>query len=141
MNTLFTTLSMIAAANPAGFTYNVEQNEMQATGYAVALAASQNSFGFTFNVESNSMQTSGFAVALACTQDSHGIDGLESVINIVMNGTSGATCVGGWLDQNTGLYYYDATVIIDDREAAISFGRMHGQFAIFDLNNMKEIRL
>ena len=108
---------------------------------SVTAIAAVNPFGFTYNVESNSMQTSGFAVALACTQDSHGIDGLESVINIVMNGTSGATCVGGWLDQNTGLYYYDATVIIDDREAAISFGRMQGQIAIFDLNNMKEIRL
>ena len=47
---------MIAAANPAGFTFNVETNEMQATGYAVALAASQNSFG---------------------------ADGLESVISLV----------------------------------------------------------
>lgn len=114
MNNLITTLTAIAAANPYGFTFNVEQNQMQASGYAVALQ---------------------------CTQDSHGIDGLESVINIVMNGTSGATCVGGWLDQNTGLYYYDATVIIDDREAAMAFGRMQGQIAIFDLNNMKEIRL
>lgn len=114
MNTLFTTLSVIAAANP---------------------------FGFTFNVESNSMQTSGFAVALACTQNSHGVEGLENVISVVTSGTSGATCVGGWLDQETGLYYYDATVIIEDRAAAIAFGRMQGQIAIFDLNNMKEIRL
>lgn len=114
MNNLFTIISAIAAANPAGFTYNVEQNQMQASGYAVALA---------------------------CTQDSHGIDGLESVINIVMNGNTGASCIGGWLDTATGLYYWDATVIFEDRETAINFGRMQKQIAIFDLNNMKEIRL
>ena len=114
MNNLFTTLSMIAAANPAGFTYNVETNEMQASGYAVALAASQNSFG---------------------------ADGLESVINLVTSDECPATCVGGWMDTDTGLYYYDATVIIEDREAAIAFGRMQNQIAIFDLNNMEEIRL
>ena len=114
MNNLFTIISAIAAANPAGFTYNVEQNEMQATGYAVALQ---------------------------CTQDSHGIDGLESVINIVTSGNTGASCIGGWLDTATGLYYWDATVIFDDRETAINFGRMQKQIAIFDLNNMQEIRL
>lgn len=114
MNALFTTLSMIAAANPAGFTYNVYNN---------------------------GMQTSGYAVALACTQNSHGADGLESVINVVTSGTTGATCVGGWLDSETGLYYYDATVIFTDRETAIAFGRMQKQIAIFDLNTMEEIRL
>ena len=114
MNNLFTTISMIAAANPAGFTFNVEQNEMQATGYAVALAASQNSFG---------------------------ADGLESVISLVTSADCPASCVGGWMDTATGLYYYDATVIIEDRAAAIAFGRLQNQIAIFDLNTMTEIRL
>lgn len=114
MNNLFTIISAIAAANPAGFTYNVEQNEMQASGYAVALQ---------------------------CTQDSHGIDGLESVINIVTSGTTGASCIGGWLDTATGLYYWDATVIFEDRAAAVEFGKLQKQIAIFDLNNMEEIRL
>ena len=105
---------MIAAANPAGFTYNVEQNEMQATGYAVALAASQNSFG---------------------------ADGLESVINLVTSADCPASCVCGWMDTATGLYYYDATVIIEDRAAAIAFGRLQGQIAIFHLDTLTEIRL
>lgn len=114
MNNLFTIISAIAAANPAGFTYNVETNQMQA---------------------------SGFAVALEITQNSHGIDGLESVINIVTSGATGATCIGGWLDESTGLYYWDATVIVDDLDAAIALGRLQNQIAIFDLNNMQEIRL
>ena len=114
MKTLFTTLSAIAAANPFGFTFNVESNQMQTSGYAVALAASQNSFG---------------------------ADGLESVINLVTSADCPASCVGGWMDTATGLYYYDATVIIEDRAAAIAFGRLQNQIAIFDLNTMTEIRL
>ena len=105
---------MIAAANPAGFTFNVETNEMQATGYAVALAASQNSFS---------------------------ADGLESVISLVTSADCPASCVGGWMDTATGLYYYDATVIIEDRAAAIAFGRLQGQIAIFHLDTLTEIRL
>lgn len=105
---------MIAAANPAGFTYNVQTNEMQATGYAVALAATQNSFG---------------------------ADGLELVLNLVTSESCPASCVGGWMDSETGLYYFDATVIFEDRETAINFGCMQKQIAIFDLNTLTEIRL
>ena len=114
MNNLITTLTAIAAANPYGFTFNVEQNEMQATGYAVALDA---------------------------TQNSHGIDGLTSVVSLVTSADCPASCVGGWLDTQTGLYYFDATVIIEDRDAAIAFGRLQNQIAIFDLGTMTEIRL
>lgn len=114
MNNLFTIISAVAAANPFGFTYNVEQKEMQASGYAVALQ---------------------------CTQNSFGVDGLENVISVVTSGISGASCIGGWLDSETGLYYFDATVIIEDRATAIAFGKLQEQIAIFDLNTMTEIRL
>lgn len=114
MNTLVTTLTAIAAANP---------------------------FGFTYNVEAGQLQTSGYAVALECTQNSFGLEGLENVLSVVLSGTSGASCVGGWLDQESGLYYFDATVILEDKEAAIALGRLNNQIAIFDLNNLEEIRL
>ena len=114
MNNLITTLTAIAAANPYGFTFNVEQNEMQSTGYAVALEA---------------------------TQNSHGIDGLTSVVSLVTSVDCPASCVGGWMDTESGLYYYDATVIIEDRAAAIAFGRLQGQIAIFHLDTLTEIRL
>lgn len=105
---------MIAAANPAGFTYNVETNQMQTTGYAVALAETQNSFG---------------------------PDGLAAVISLVTSDRCPDTCVGGWLDETTGLYYYDATVIVSDRAAALELARINGQLAIFHLDTMEEIRL
>ena len=114
MNNLITTLTAIAAANP---------------------------FGFTYNVEAGQIQTSGYAVALECTQNSFGLEGLENVLSVVLSGTSGASCVGGWMDNETGLYYFDATVIVEDRATAIALGRLNNQLAIFDLDTMTEIRL
>ena len=87
------------------------------------------------------MQATGYAVALAASQNSFGADGLASVINLVTSADCPASCVGGWMDTATGLYYYDATVIIEDRAAAIAFGRLQNQIAIFDLDTMTEIRL
>lgn len=52
-----------------------------------------------------------------------------------------ANAVGGWLDSESGLYYYDAVVVLQDREKAIEVGRLNDQLAIFDLNTMEEIRL
>ena len=39
------------------------------------------------------------------------------------------------------MYYFDATVIVDDLEAAKELGRLNKQIAIFDLENLEEIRL
>ena len=108
------TISAIAAMNPDGFTVSAFTGVTPQAGYAVALKETQNSFG---------------------------AEGLERVINIIASGQTGATCVGGWLDNETGLYYYDAVAIFQDRAAAIEFGRMNEQIAIFDLLNLKEIRL
>ena len=38
-------------------------------------------------------------------------------------------------------FYFDATVIGDDLETALILGRRNNQIAIFDLENMEEIRL
>lgn len=105
---------MIAAANPDGFTYDTVTNQMQTTGYAVALAE---------------------------TQNSHGAEGLARVIELIESGTTRAEYVGGWLDQERGLYYYDATVVVDNLAEAIELGRVNGQLAIFHLDTMEEIRL
>ena len=91
--------------------------------------------------------TTGFAVALKKTQNSFGVEGLAKVANVIeelqatseMNGRTLA--FGGWYDSESGLYYYDATVIFQDREKAIEAGRANEQIAIFDLANLEEIRL
>lgn len=111
---LLATVTAVAAANPAGFTYNIITGEIPASGYCVALAE---------------------------TQNSHGPEGLARVLSLIQSGTTRATCVGGWLDTETGRYYYDATVVVHDRAAAEALGRANKQLAIFCLDTCEEIRL
>lgn len=114
---------------------------------SVAAIAALNPDGFTVNAENLQPVKSGYAVALKKTQNSFGAEGLAKVANVIdelqdsgnLNGRTLA--FGGWYDSESGLYYYDATVIYQDREKAIEAGRANEQIAIFDLENLKEIRL
>ena len=114
---------------------------------SVAAIAALNPDGFTVNAANLQPVKSGYAVALKKTQNSFGTDGLSKVANVIaklqnsgnLNGRTLA--FGGWYDSESGLYYYDATVIYQDREEAIEIGRANNQIAIFDLENLKEIRL
>ena len=114
---------------------------------SVAAIAAINPDGFTVNAATLQPVTTGFAVALKRTQNSFGNEGLAKVANVIdelqnsgnLNGRTLA--FGGWYDSESGLYYYDATVIFQDREEAIEAGRANEQIAIFDLANLEEIRL
>lgn len=114
---------------------------------SVAALAALNPEGFTVNAATLQPVTTGFAVALKRTQNSFGNEGLAKVANVIeelqaTSETKGRTLAfGGWYDSESGLYYYDATVIFQDREEAIEAGRANEQIAIFDLANLKEIRL
>lgn len=105
-------IAIVAAANPNGFTFNVKRGEIQNTGYAVALSATQNSFG---------------------------AEGFLKVVEYALK--NNIDCVGGWLDQLTGRFYFDATVIVDEKEKAIELGKANNQIAIFNLYTKNEIRL
>lgn len=119
-NLVISAVSAIAVVNPAGFTVNA----------AILLPVS-----------------TGFAVAMKQTQNSFGAEGLVKVVDVIealqasgeMNGHTLA--FGGWYDSESGLYYYDATVIFENRAEAIEAGRANDQIAIFDLANLEEIRL
>lgn len=119
-NLVISTVAAIAAMNPEGFTVNAANLQPVTTGYAVALKRTQNSFG---------------------------ADGLAKVANVIeelqaSGDQNGRTLAfGGWYDSESGLYYYDATVIFEDRAEAIEAGRANDQIAIFDLANLEEIRL
>lgn len=117
---LVTSVAAIAALNPEGFTVNAANLQPVTTGYAVALKKTQNSFG-----------------AEGLAKVANVIDELQASGNL--NGRTLA--FGGWYDFESGLYYYDATVIFKDRDEAIEAGRANEQLAIFDLANLEEIRL
>ena len=114
---------------------------------SVAAIAAINPDGFTVNAATLPPVTSGYAVALKRTQNSFGAEGLAKVANVIeelqasgnLNGR--ILAFGGWYDSESGLYYYDATVLYQDREKAIEAGRANEQIAIFDLSNLEEIRL
>lgn len=123
-NLVISTVAAIAAVNPEGFTVSAATLQPVTTGYAVALKHTQNSFG---------------AEGLAKVVDY--VTGFEEFVNRFHFNVEGRLAYGGWYDSESELYYYDATVIYQDREKAIEAGRVNEQIAIFDLANLEEIRL
>lgn len=104
----------VAAANPECFTVNAFTGEIPVTGYCVALQETQNSFNN---------------------------EGLQNVLKVIESGKTRAAFVGGWLDHETGLYYYDATIVTDNLKDALTLAKANKQIAIFCLDTFEEIRL
>lgn len=107
---------------------------------ALAAIATTNKEGFTVNAANLQPVTTGYAVAVADTQNSFGFEGLANVVKYVSEHPE-VNAFGGWYNSDNNMYYFDATVIVNDLEAAKELGRANKQIAIFDLANLKEIRL
>lgn len=107
---------------------------------ALTKIAAANPDGFTVDAITLEPVTKGFAVSLEATQNSFGAEGLAKVIDYVTS-HEGTNAYGGWLNSDNGAYYYDATIVCKTREEAEALGRQNNQIAIFDLENMEEIRL
>lgn len=120
----------------------IQQKHMNKKSFVKALAtiAAANPAGYTVNARTLAPLTSGYAVAVAATQNSFGPEGLERVIEYASTHKNIAA-FGGWLDEKSGRYYYDAVVICQDRTDAMELARVNKQIAFFDLNNKKEVRL
>lgn len=107
---------------------------------ALATIATNNKEGFTVSAATLQPVTRGYAVAVADTQDSFGLEGLANVVEYVSEHPK-INAFGGWYNSKNNMYYFDATVIVEDLAAAIELGRMHKQLAIFDLANGLQIDL
>ena len=107
---------------------------------ALATIAINNKEGFTINAATLQPVTSGYAVAVAGTQNSFGLSGLAKVVKYV-NDHPEINAFGGWYNSENNMYYFDATVIVDNLAAAKELGRLNNQIAIFDLEKLKEIKL
>lgn len=110
--------------------------------FAVTLAAvaAANLAGYTVDARTLEPLTSGYAVAVAATQNSFGPEGLQRVIEYASTHADVAA-FGGWLDEKSGLYYYDVVIICEGLTDAMELSRVNKQIAFFDLNNKKEVRL
>ena len=107
---------------------------------ALAAIALENKEGYTVNAATLQPVTTGYAVAVADTQDSFGLEGLANVVKYVSEHPE-VNAFGGWYNSENNMYYFDATVIVDDLDVAKELGRINKQIAIFDLANMEDIRL
>ena len=96
--------------------------------------------GFTINIETMEAVRFGIVVAYYETQNSFGKEALTNVINHAMNHDK---VIGGWLNDENDLYYFDSVKIFKNSEfkEAIKFAKKHKQLAIFDLTNLKEIKI
>lgn len=107
---------------------------------ALATIATNNKEGFTVNAATLQPVTTGYAVAVAATQNSFGLEGLANVVKYVDEHPE-INAFGGWYNSQNRMYYFDATVIIEDLKIAIELGRANKQIAIFDLANGLTINL
>ena len=107
---------------------------------ALAAIATTNKEGFTVNAANLQPVTTGYAVSVADTQNSFGFEGLANVVKYVSEHPE-VNAFGGWYNSDNNMYYFDATVIVNDLEAAKELSRTNKQIAIFDLANLTEIRL
>ncbi len=120
--------------------YTNKQLGKTALTKALTKIAAANPDGFTVDAITLEPITKGFAVSVEATQNSFGAEGLSKVIDYVTS-HDGINAYGGWLNSDNNAYYYDATIVCKTREEAEAFGRLNHQTAIFDLENMEEIRL
>lgn len=97
-----------------------------------------NPYGFTLNIETFKEVKFGICVAYLETQDSFGKDGLKKVIEHALEHNK---IIGGWLNDENEYYYFDSIQVFRRLDEAIRFAKQNKQLAIFDLTNLKEIRI
>lgn len=102
--------------------------------FALATIATNNKDGFTVNAATLQPVTTGYAVAVAATQNSFGLEGLANVVKYVSEHPE-INAFGGWYNSKNNMYYFDATIIVEDLRKALELGRANKQLAIFDLAN------
>ena len=93
---------------------------------ALAAIAAVNPDGYTVNAETLKPITRGYSVAVAGTQDSFGPEGLARVI-AYQAAHKECQAFGGWLDSETGRYYYDACVIVGTKAEAMVMAKKNKQ--------------
>lgn len=105
---------------------------------AILEIAKQNPDGFTVKLPTLEHVTNGFIAAYAETQNCFNVDGLEKVLKHALEH---GQVVGGWLNTENNFFYFDSSKVFETESEAVEFGKQNQQIAIFDLNELREIRL
>lgn len=90
--------------------------------------------GFTVNILTKESVTKGIVVSYYETKNSFGKESLDKVIEHAKKHNA---IVGGWLNKNDTLYYFDSNNVFPDSafSEALSFAIKNRQSAIYDLTN------
>lgn len=96
--------------------------------------------GFTLNLETGKTAKFGIAVSYEATQNSFGKESLRTVLD---HSLKHQKFIGGWFNSEDGQYYFDSVRIFNNSEfnKAFQFAKENKQKAIFDLTNLKEIKI
>lgn len=96
--------------------------------------------GFTISISDFTEPTEGIAVSYDATQGCHSRESLPKVIEHARQHDG---YVGGWLDTDSGLYYFDSSRLFteDQRDAAIAFGKENRQIAIYVISTGESIEI
>ena len=96
--------------------------------------------GFTIDIRTMTEPTEGIAVSYAATKNSHSRDQLDKVVSHALQHEG---YVGGWLNSEDGLYYFDSTKLFpeNDLKGAVQFGKENGQYSVFILSTYTDIPL
>jgi len=96
--------------------------------------------GFTLDIRTMTEPTEGIAVSYAETQNSHSRNQLDKVVSHALSHDG---YVGGWLNTENGLYYFDSTKLFPETSLkdAIQFGKENEQYSVFILSTYTDIPL
>ena len=94
--------------------------------------------GFTLDIRTMAEQTEGIAVSYAETNNSHSRQQLNKVVSHALAHDG---IVGGWLNRENGLYYFDSTKLFPETslKEAFRFGKENGQSTVFILSTYSDI--
>lgn len=94
--------------------------------------------GFTLDIRTMTEPTEGIAVSYAATQNSHSRDQLDFVVEHALQHDG---YVGGWLNTENDLYYFDSTKLFpeDQLEEALQFGKENGQTSVYILSTGTDV--
>ena len=94
--------------------------------------------GFTLDIRTMTEPSQGIAVSYAETQNSHSRSALDWVVSHALAHDG---FVGGWLNPENGLYYFDSTKLFPETalKDALLFGKENGQQSLFILSTYTSI--
>ena len=96
--------------------------------------------GFTLDIREMKVPEEGICVAYTATQGKHSKGDLGYVVTHALEHDG---FVGGWLDSEDSLYYFDSVRIFPEAESgeAVSFALENEQLAVFVLSTGEEVRI